>query len=130
MTDTIAEMIQQANDAGYTFNNLFQLQDGSWRCNLRSELKVPAYVDFGNGPDPVSAIKATIKKMHDAAPRPRNDPETEEKRVGDGLDVLGFLKKPAPYTDAESIAAAHADAAGGDDDLIGGDPALTDDLIG
>lgn len=33
----LAELISQVAENGWLFNNLFQLHDRSWRCNLRFE---------------------------------------------------------------------------------------------
>jgi hypothetical protein len=35
---TLEELLQEAKDKGFLVNNLFQLDDGQWQCNLRQEV--------------------------------------------------------------------------------------------
>lgn len=131
MPDTIAAMIAEVNAAGYYFNNLFQLQDGSWRCNLRSEVMTPSWSQFGNGPDPATAVAETLAKLQ--AEKPKFRPKALLSDDPD-ISIPEFLKRHRPVIDPdkEREADAIAQAAGllpDAMDLIGGAPAQADDLI-
>lgn len=127
-TDTIAGMIAEVNAAGYFFNNLFQLQDGKWRCNLRSEVMVPSHSEFGTGPDPTTAVAEALRRMQ--ADKPQRRAGADELTE---LDIPAFLRRhkdggvvgapaPAPDLPGETRVAV--------DDLVGGAAAQADDLVG
>lgn len=123
MTDTIAEVIAQVNAAGYYFNNLFQLQTGQWRCNLRSDIMIPSHTDYGTGQDPETAVAEALRKMLADNPRP----STGGPDNGD-LQIPAFLKRQPKTKPAPRLTSAET----GDptDDLIGGSDSNNDDLVG
>lgn len=118
MKDTIAAMIAEVNATHYYFNNLFQLQDGSWRCNLRSDVMIPSWSQFGNGADPVSAVAECLAKLQADKPKFRPTPIAGE------IDIVipEFLRR---YKTESIDPVVEAGAV----DLVG-EPAEADDLVG
>lgn len=56
---TLEQAFDSVKAAGLLFNNLFQLDNGMWRCNLRSSTD---WFAFGEGVTPSLAIAAATKK--------------------------------------------------------------------
>lgn len=137
MTDTIAAMIVEVNAAGYFFNNLFQLQDGKWRCNLRSELMVPSHTEYGSGPDPVTAVAQALRKLQADKPQRRLDAAELIE-----LDIPAFLRRYMAKAEDEDLVGgpmiavdpeALPHVAYADEELIGSLDAkgnVADDLVG
>lgn len=51
------DLIAEANEAGWLLNNLFQLSDGSFRANLRSDTHATL---FGEGQTPEEALASAL----------------------------------------------------------------------
>src|SRR5436190_4794502 len=97
---------------GLKVNNLFQLQSGTWRCNLRVDHPGSVILfNYGEGPDPYLATIAawaklsTDKGMYSedkpslAYEGPRVDDQIAKTKAQRLLATLGLKPKPKPkYT--------------------------------
>ena len=78
--ETIEQWLREVKRRGLRVNNLFHLDSGMWRCNLRTA-GPPArtdYYEFGNGVDPQHAIEQALGKVTAAMkvkPGAAHDPE-------------------------------------------------------
>lgn len=52
------ELLAEIADRGFLVNNLFQLDDGSWQCNLRSPDHL--FTDWSRGPTPIIALSLAL----------------------------------------------------------------------
>lgn len=62
---SIESQIKAINDAGYKINNLFQLDEDFWRCNVRGPDHT--FSEFGNGDTPETALIEVQRKMKKVA---------------------------------------------------------------
>jgi len=60
---TLEELIAYCEDEGFRLNNLFQLDDGSWQANLRSDDE-NTFHEFGQGPTHREALVAAMLKIN------------------------------------------------------------------
>jgi hypothetical protein len=63
----LEELIQEANDAGWWVNNLFQTTEG-WQANLRSDTHA---TQFGRGPTAEYAMQEALFMIAEAMPLQR-----------------------------------------------------------
>lgn len=64
MTDTL---FSELSDSGWLLNNLYQLDDGSWRCNLRRPDGLGDYfTDWAEGPTLEAALASAMGKFASA----------------------------------------------------------------
>lgn len=54
---TIEQLLSEVQSSGLLVNNLFQLDDGGWRCSLRDE---SGGYGFGDGEDAAAAIRSAL----------------------------------------------------------------------
>lgn len=69
---------------GLRINNLFQLDSGHWRCNLRDDRFDTKMFTYGEGPDPYLAVLAawgTLETNRGVPPR-RSHPVATAEQVG------------------------------------------------
>lgn len=66
MTDpkTIEAALAAIAAKGYALHNLFQLEDRSWRANIRDVSD--HYYEFGDGATPTAALMAALEASPDA----------------------------------------------------------------
>jgi len=63
---TLEELLEEVKDRGLLVNNLFQLDDGSWQCNLRKVDGVQwVCCAFALEPTPHAAILEALSKPLD-----------------------------------------------------------------
>lgn len=72
--DELAALLAQVVDSGWRVNNLFQFNDGMWRCNLRYQTQnrgetITHYHEFADAATPEEAVKSAIWNMQ----QKRND---------------------------------------------------------
>lgn len=60
---TTDEILAEIAESGWLINNLFQLSDGTWRANLRTEEYV---THFGEGPTPAIALDEALVSVNSA----------------------------------------------------------------
>ena len=72
------EIIKKINANGYHINNLFQLDPGYWRCNLRDN-ESECFFNFAEGKTPKEALVKALAKTE----------EKPVKREEDFSDILG-----------------------------------------
>ena len=70
-------VIKELNARGFRVNNLFQLDETYWRCNLRGIEET--FFDFAEGKTPQEALQKALAKT-------KNPPK---KVVEDFSDILG-----------------------------------------
>lgn len=63
---SIESQIKTINAAGYKINNLFQLDENFWRCNVRGPDQT--FSEFGNGDTPEAALIEVQRKMKKIKP--------------------------------------------------------------
>lgn len=78
---------------GLRLNNLFQLNSGMWRANVRSADSL-TFFEFGNGVDPSHALEEALRKSQDFAPVVRHPPLDDERMpdssaADDEEDLIG-----------------------------------------
>jgi len=77
VVETIEHWLREVKRRGLRVNNLFHLNSGMWRCNVRAADNSHFY-EFGNGVDPQHAIEEALARV-DAArkvkPTVEHDPE-------------------------------------------------------
>lgn len=59
------EIIKELNKNGFRINNLFQLGDGFWRCNVRKDNRdgtAGAFFEFANGTTAEEALYEALAK--------------------------------------------------------------------
>lgn len=61
----LSDLITSANSSGFLISNLFQLSDGSWQANLRTETYV---TEFGRGFTPEEALSDAIDRIETKLP--------------------------------------------------------------
>lgn len=59
---SIEKIVADMNAAGFKINNLFQLDEGFWRCNLRSDRTGGTFYDFANGTTMLDALRKAAEK--------------------------------------------------------------------
>ena len=62
---TIDDLVFEIQLEGLSVNNLFQLEDGSWRANLRgwpNEKHTEYFHEFATGPGPTEALEEAFEK--------------------------------------------------------------------
>jgi len=63
-------LLGYANEMGLLVNNLFQLDDGSWRANLRTPEPISDkgefFFEFGNGDTPQAAMFNALQRAVDS----------------------------------------------------------------
>lgn len=57
---TIEDLLAEIAERNWLLNNLFQLSDGSWQANLRSDTH---YTDWGRGSTPQEALSRAINNL-------------------------------------------------------------------
>jgi hypothetical protein len=57
---SLPAILAEVSAQGWLVNNLFQLDDGSWRADLRDATR---FTRFGNGPTPSAALDAALDAM-------------------------------------------------------------------
>ena len=60
---TLEEMLLSLDGDGAALNNLFQLPDGMWRCNLRL-VREYAGLEFATAATPAEAVRQAIEVFH------------------------------------------------------------------
>ena len=57
---TLDQLVKEVQEQGFLINNLFQLEDGSWRCSLLQLLKSQpiskGFYEYGDGSTPEDAL--------------------------------------------------------------------------
>ena len=72
------DIIKQINTRGFQINNLFQIGDNYWRCNVRDSSG--GFFAFANAPTAKDALAGALEKTKEG---PTN------KKVEDFSDILG-----------------------------------------
>ena len=62
---TLETVLAEILERGWLVNNLFQLSDGSWQANLRTNLLA---TEFANGATPLEALALCIDKLECTVP--------------------------------------------------------------
>ena len=62
---TLETVLAEILDRGWLVNNLFQLSDGSWQANLRTNLLA---TEFAYGATPLEALALCIDKLERTVP--------------------------------------------------------------
>lgn len=60
---SVDELLLEIEERGWLLNNLFQRDDGSWQCNLRT---VTHHTAYGKGPSPDLALAEAIDAIETA----------------------------------------------------------------
>lgn len=68
-------------------NNLFQLESGTWRCNVRNEAGL---YEFGDGSTPSAALEQAVRYVTEgrAVPAIKNRPRMLKETTKIDLDLL------------------------------------------
>jgi hypothetical protein len=82
---------------GVRFNNLFQLDSGAWRCNLRSTGAVECY-EFGDGASPSAAILAALSRVKGGGAHVQEEGQGQE-----ALSPSGDTLSASQGEDAEGV---------------------------
>jgi hypothetical protein len=67
--DDLSALLAQVVESGWRVNNLFQFNDGKWRCNLRFQTQnrggdtITHYHEFADADTPVEAVQSAIWNM-------------------------------------------------------------------
>lgn len=77
---------------GLLLNNLFQLNDGTWRANVRSKENSLVF-EFGNGPTPAAAFANAISRFRGGPGKPvrENRPRVSASAIASAGDLLKEL---------------------------------------
>lgn len=62
---SLESLISELRDRGWRVNNLFELDDGSWQANLRTNLLA---TEFAYGDSPLEALALCIDKLERTVP--------------------------------------------------------------
>ena len=73
------DIIHQINARGFQVNNLFQIGDNYWRCNIRDSSG--GFFAFANAPTAKEALAGALEKTESGP--------TNAKKADDFADILG-----------------------------------------
>jgi len=96
MPCTLDELLAEITHAKLRVSNLFQLDDGTWRCNLRNSTLAFSFYDH---PNPTAAVRGAIAlaQHQSGVPLRTNKPRTSSEPKLTGKDLLSLLAaKKAP----------------------------------
>jgi len=86
---SIETLLTEILDRGWRLTNLFQLDDGRWQANLRTDTYV---TEFARAPTPLLALSLAIDAIETATPLPADEPAVMCEAPGFSLRSL--LKLP------------------------------------
>lgn len=85
MSHSIEELFAEIGEMGWLVNNLYQLDDGSWRANIR---RGQWFTQFGKGDSPMEAMSEAMDKMSSA----EESKEEAQTKVYDGPEIPTEVK--------------------------------------
>jgi hypothetical protein len=93
---TLEDLVAELYRSGLRLNNLFQLQDGTWRCNVRSNNEAHGW-NYFDAETPSAAVRGAILKASTEAAHlmRKNQPRAVRERTmieaKSGTDLLNLL---------------------------------------
>lgn len=90
---SLDSLLEECSASGWLLNNLFRLDDGEWRANLRSV--DGRFTEFGKGESASEALERTMSKIADAEFSDREDEPIVYSAAPqiNLLDQLGLIKR-------------------------------------